>query len=135
MGSQRVRTPEQLNRTEDSICCRKEDPFQGPKVGSYLALGNELPEETHELTKQEVLLERESKGRAVGKGTQEKCSATWLSVLGFMVMGLVSGFSLTSHSNSESLVTCVLLSQDGCQQEGFWVVGHVFLLLTFPELF
>ena len=29
-----------------------------------------------------------------GKGTQENCSATWLAVLGFMVMGLVSGLSL-----------------------------------------
>ena len=33
---------------------------------------------------------------------------------GFMVMGLVSWWSLTNHSNSESL-----LSQDGCQREGF----------------
>ena len=51
----------------------------------------------------------------------------WLTVLGFMVMGLVSGWALTNHSNSESfLVVHVLLSQDGCQREGFWeVVGHV----------
>ena len=42
------------------ICCRKEDPFQGPKLGSCLTLGNELSEETHVLTKQEILL---------GKGT------------------------------------------------------------------
>ena len=41
-------------------CCRKRDPFQGPKVGSCLTLGNELSEETHMLTKQEILL---------GKGT------------------------------------------------------------------
>ena len=41
-------------------------------------------------------------------------------------MGLVSGLSLAGHSDSESLVTRALLSQDGCQQEGFWeVVGHV----------
>jgi len=41
--------------------------------------------------------------------------------------GLVSRLSLTSHSDSESfLVVRVLLSQDGCQWEGFWeVVGHV----------
>ena len=42
------------------ICCRKRDPFQGPKLGSCLMLGNELCEETHLLTKQEILL---------GKGT------------------------------------------------------------------
>ena len=45
---------------------------------------------------------------------------------GFRVMGLVSGWSLTNHSNSESfLVVHASLSQDGCQREGFWEVdGH-----------
>ena len=28
------------------LCCRKGDPFQGPKLGSCLTLGNELSEET-----------------------------------------------------------------------------------------
>ena len=44
-----------------------------------------------------------------------------------MVMGLASGLSLANHSDSESfLVVHTLLSQDGCQQEGFReVVGHV----------
>ena len=32
------------------------DPFQGPKVGSCLTLGNELSKEMHVLTKQEILL-------------------------------------------------------------------------------
>ena len=32
-------------------------------------------------------------GEQVGKGTQEDCSATWLTVPGFMVMGLVFGLS------------------------------------------
>ena len=42
-----------------------------------------------------------------------------------MVMGLVSGWSLANHSNSESfLVVHTLLSQDGCQQEGFWEVDR-----------
>ena len=49
------------------------------------------------LTKQEILLGK-------GKGTQENCSAAWLAVLGFMVMGLVSGWSLANHSNSESFL-------------------------------
>ena len=44
-----------------------------------------------------------------------------------MVMGLVSGLSLASHSDSESfLVAHASFSQDGCQREGFWeVVGPV----------
>ena len=70
------------------------------------------------LTKQEILL---------GKGTQEKTSVTWLAVSGFMVMGLVSGLSLAKHSDSKSfLVAHALLSQNGCQPEGFWeVIGHI----------
>ena len=36
-------------------------PLPGPETGSCLTLGNELSEETHVLTKQEILL---------GKGTQ-----------------------------------------------------------------
>ena len=39
-------------------------------------------------------------GEQQGKGTQENCSAVWLAVSGFMVMGLVSGLSLANHSNS-----------------------------------
>ena len=66
-------------------------------------------------------------GEQEGKGTQESCSATWLAVSGFMVMGLVSGLSSANHSDSESfLVVHVLFSQDGRQREGFWeVVGQV----------
>ena len=41
---------------QSHICCRKRDPFQGPKLGSYLTLGNELSEETQVLTKQEISL-------------------------------------------------------------------------------
>ena len=68
------------------------------------------------LTKQETLLEETlSGGEQQGKGTQENCSATWLTVSDFMVMGLVSGWSLASHSNSASfLVAHASLSQDGC---------------------
>ena len=48
------------------FCCRKEDPFQGLKLGSCLTLGNELSEETHVLAKQEILL---------GKGTRVESSS------------------------------------------------------------
>ena len=47
------------------MCGRKGDPFQGLKLGSCLTLGNELSEETHVLTKQEILL---------GKGTRVESS-------------------------------------------------------------
>ena len=46
-------------------CCRKGDSFQGLKLGFCLTLRNELSEETHALTKQEILL---------GKGTQVETS-------------------------------------------------------------
>ena len=39
-------------------------------------------------------------GEQEGKGTQENCSAECLAVLGFMVMGWVSGYYLANHSNS-----------------------------------
>ena len=66
-------------------------------------------------------------GEQQGKGTQENCSATWLAVSSFMIMGLVSRLSLANYSDSESfLVVHALFSQDGWQTEGFWeVVGHV----------
>ena len=44
---------------------QERDPFQGPKLGSCLTLGNELSEETHVLTKQEILL---------GQGTRVESS-------------------------------------------------------------
>ena len=84
-----------------SSYCGKGDPFQGLKLGSCLTLGNELSEETHVLTKQEILLGKG--GEQKGKGTQEN-SVTWLAVSGFMVMGLVSGLSSANHSDSESFL-------------------------------
>ena len=60
------------------------------------------------------------------KGTQGNCSAVWLTVYSFMVIGFISGLSLADHSDSASfLVVHALFNQDGCQQ-GFWeVVGLV----------
>ena len=52
------------------------------------------------LIKQDTLLERPLGREQQGKGTQEDCSAMWLAVSGFMLMGLVSGWSLVNHSNS-----------------------------------
>ena len=72
-------------------CCSKGDPFQGPKLGSCLTLGNELSEEAHVLTKQEILL---GKGAWVESSRVREPRRTALAaVSGFMVMGLVSGLS------------------------------------------
>ena len=59
-------------------CCRKGDPFQGPKLGSCLTLGNELSKETHVLTKQEILL---GKGTRVESSRVRKTRRTALPVL------------------------------------------------------
>ena len=58
----------------------KADHFQGPRVGFCLTLRNELSKETHVLTKQETLLGKRSLGREQqDQGTQENCSAKWLT--------------------------------------------------------
>ena len=56
------------------------------------------------LTKQETLLERGAGGEQQGKETQENCSAMWLTVSDFIVIGLVSGLSLASHSELGSFL-------------------------------
>ena len=97
-------------------------------MGSCLTLRNELSEETRADKARDFI----GKGREQqGKGTQENCSATRLSVSGLMVMGLVSRLSLTNHSDSgSSLVAHTSLSQDGFQQEGVWEVGRTYGLAT-----
>ena len=102
-------------------------------MGSSRALRSELSEETRQTCQTCADNTRDFIGKGhlgrdqYGKGTQEGCSATWLTVLCFVVLGLVSGLSLAKHSGSESfLVVHALFSQDGCQREGFWeVVGQV----------
>ena len=93
-------------------------PFQDPKLGSCLVLGNELSEETHvrRADKARDFIGRgHPGGEQEGKGTQKNSSAAWLEVSGFMVMGLVSGWFFANHSNSQSfLVVHASLSQDGC---------------------
>ena len=46
-------TAQVLKRSKN--CCKKEDPFQGPKLDSYLTLEMNCPRR-HVLTKQEILL-------------------------------------------------------------------------------
>lgn len=54
-------------------------------------------------------------GEQQDEGAQEGCSATWLAVSSFMMMELVSRFSVASHSDSRSILACASLSHDGCQ--------------------
>ena len=46
------------------LCCQKGALFQGPRVGSCLTLGNELSEDTHALTKQEILMGKGSRAES-----------------------------------------------------------------------
>ena len=102
-------------------------PVPGPKRGLLSNTQKWIVGGDTVLTKQEIIAKGHLGGEQQGKGIQENCSATWLTVSGFMVMGLVSRLSLANHSDSESfLVVRTLFNQDGCQREGFWeVVGHV----------
>ena len=61
----------------------------------------------------------------------------WLAVSGFMVMGLVSGWSLANQSNSESFLvahTSLAKMDAGERDSGKWTEMWC-LLSTFPELF
>ena len=71
-----------------SLCCRKVHLFQGPKLGSCLTLGNELFEETHLLTKQENLLGKGSRVRAVGYGSPGELLCCVARSLGFYGDGI-----------------------------------------------
>ena len=104
-------------------CWRKGDPFQGLRPGSnpwkWIVWEDTHADRARDFTGKGCL-----GGEQEGKGTQED-SATWLVVLRFMVMGLVSGLSLASHSDSRSfLVPHALLHQEGFQR-GFCLVGHL----------
>ena len=77
------------------------------------------------LTKQEILLRKGTRVES-SRVREPRTALPRGSVSGFMVTGLVSRVSLVNHPDSESfLVVHASLSQDGCQQ-GFWeVVGQV----------
>ena len=76
-------------------------------------------------------------GEQEAEGTQENCSATWLTVSGFMVMGLVS-HGLWPVILIQSLSwwhTHRSAKMDASKRDsGKWMVTRC-LLLTFPELF
>ena len=66
-------------------------------MDSFLTLSNELSQEIHVLTKKRLLEKGHLDREQQEKGTQENCSAMWLTVSGFMVKGLVSRLPLASH--------------------------------------
>ena len=108
-------------------------PLPGPETGLLSkTLGNELSEETHVLTKQEILLGksirvessrvREPRRTTLSHGLQSHV---------FMVMGLVSGLSLANHSNSRALPGGAHLVQPRWMPErrilgGGWTCGVSF---------
>ena len=91
MSYQKVNTP---------VCCRKRGPLQGPKSGLLSTLRKELSEETHADKARDFIGRRHPDRQQQGRGTQENFSALWLAVLGFMLIGLVSGLPLANHADS-----------------------------------
>ena len=78
--------------TAEPWCCRKGNPFQGPRVGSCLTLGHELSQETHAcIDKAKVFTGKGCPGREQqGQGTQENCSGlrSWVygDGVGFLIV-------------------------------------------------
>ena len=122
------------NPARVATCCRKGGSFQGPKVGSGLTLGNELRRQV--LTKQEALWGRGARGEPEGQGSQEDYSASWLAVLAFTGMGLVSRLSLAYRSDSGSFLVAqpcsAKMDASETDSERWLDMCH---FLTFPELF
>ena len=110
-------------KTTMKYCHKKEDPFQGPRVGSFLMLRNDLCEEKH-TDKARGFIGKGGLGREQQvKRTRENCSATKLAGSGFMVMGLVSRLSVANISDSEFfLVAHASFGIDGFQQGELWEV-------------
>ena len=101
------------------------DPFQGLRVGSFLTLGNELSGERSAVQARGFIGKGCQGGGQEGEGNGENCSATCLTVSGFMVVGFLSGLSLASHSELGSFLGAhTSLTGDGFQQGGSWEVGR-----------
>ena len=84
-------------------------------MGSCLTFGKESSKEIRADKARDFIGRRHQGTEQQGKGTQENCSAMWLTVSGFTVMGLISRLSLANHSDSESVLAAhASLSQDGC---------------------
>ena len=73
-------------------------------MGSCLILGNALSEERSAVQARGFIGKGCWGGGQEGEGNGENCSATWLTLSRFMAIGLVSGLSLASHSESGSFL-------------------------------
>ena len=94
-------------------------------MDSCLTFGNKLFEERSAVQARDFIGKGCRGGRQEGEGNGENCSATWLTVSGFMVIGLVSGLSLASHSELGSFLGAhASLSRDGFQRGGSWEVAR-----------
>ena len=94
-------------------------------MDSCLTFGNKLFEERSAVQARDFIGKGCRGGRQEGEGNGENCSATWLTVSGFMVIGLVSGLSLSSHSELGSFLGAhASLSRDGFQRGGSWEVAR-----------
>ena len=129
------------------IYCRKGDPFQSPRVGSCLTLGNELSEETHVLTKQETLLGRgtraessrirEPRRTALPHSSQSQVLQQWGQ------LPVVPGqSSCLAHIWSDSGSFWWLAHLSAKMDPSVWVSGRLaahiissLLLLALPEFF
>ena len=97
-----------------------------------------MSEETHVLTKQEILLGNDTGAESSRvKEPQENYSALWLELSGFMVMGLVSGLSLANHLTQSPSWWCMPCSakMDAREKDSGRWSDMGCLLSTFPELF
>ena len=73
-------------------------------MDSCLTLGNELSKERSAVQARNFV-GKGCRGREQeGEGNGENCSDTWLTISGFMFIGLVSGLSLASHSELGSFL-------------------------------
>ena len=111
-----------------TLCCRKWDPFQGPRMGPG-TLGNELSKETHALTKQEILLGRGTQAESNRVRSLRRTVLPRSCSLGFYGDGISFQVVFSQWFWLRVLPEGTLIaspSQDGCQQEGFWeVVEHM----------
>ena len=103
-------------------------------MGSCLTLRNESSEETHVLTKQEILLGGSAQVKT--SRVREPRRTALPCDLGFMVMGLVSWLSLANHSDRTSwwCTHCSAKMDTSKKDSGRWLDTWCHLL-TFPELF
>ena len=108
-------------------------PSRAQRLGSCLILGKELSEETCADKSRDFIGRGHPSGEQQSKGTQENCSATWLAVSGFMLMGLVSGLSLASHFDSESFLVAHHIAQPRWMLVRTLPVGDgLFVLCSLP---